>query len=116
LASPATPLDFAAGASPAGPWAPLAALANAALSSPALTDAPQSAAVPANGGGSLPPAPEPASSGGSAGGTGSGVGFSLLLALLFSIAAFGLQYYSRLRLPPAQWRRLAFVAVIERPG
>ena len=64
-----------------------------------------------------PQTPEPGSSGGAAaGGAGSGVAFSLLLALLFSIAAFALQHYSRLRLPPAQWRQLAFVAVIERPG
>jgi hypothetical protein len=38
------------------------------------------------------------------------------LALLFSIAAFALRHYSRLRLPPAQWRQFTFVAVIERPG
>ena len=79
--------------------------------------APQVHAPPANGGGGpLPQAPQPVSSGGSASAGGSGVAFSLLLALLFSIAAFALQHYSRLRLPPARPRRLAFVAVIERPG
>jgi hypothetical protein len=36
--------------------------------------------------------------------------------LLFSLAAFALRHFSRLRVPPAQWRPFAFVAVIERPG
>jgi hypothetical protein len=101
---------------PTGPWAPFAAVAQAALSSAALAHAPQ-AAPPATGGGPLPQVPDPAPAGGSAsGGIGSGVGFGFFLALLFSIAAFALRHYSRLRLPPAQWRQFTFVAVIERPG
>jgi hypothetical protein len=101
---------------PSGPWAPLAALAQAALGSAALAHAPQ-AAPPANGGGPLPQAPGPAPAGGSAtGGVGSGVAFGFFLALLFSIAAFALRHFSRLRLPPAQRRQFTFVAVIERPG
>jgi len=44
------------------------------------------------------------------------VALSLFLALLLSAAAFGLRHYSRLRIPPVQWRQFAFVAVIERPG
>jgi hypothetical protein len=103
---------------PAGPWAPLADLSQPAAGSTFL-QAPELGAPSAETGpgvGSLPQAPEPATSGGSASAGGSGVAFSLLLALLFSFAAFALQHYSRLRLPPAQWRRLAFVAVIERPG
>jgi hypothetical protein len=51
-----------------------------------------------------------------AGGVSSGVAFGLFLAMLFSIAAFALQHYSRLRVPPARWRPFTFVAVIERPG
>jgi hypothetical protein len=101
---------------PSGPWAPFATLAQAALSSAALAHAPQ-AGPPADGGGPLPQAPDPAPAGGSAtGGVGSGAGFGFFLALLFSIAAFALRHYSRLRLPPAQWRQFTFVAVIERPG
>ena len=85
---------------PSGPWSPLA-LAQAALGSAALAGAQQA----------TPPA------GGSAtGGVGSGVAFGFFLALLFSIAAFALQHYSRLRVPPARWRPFTFVAVIERPG
>jgi hypothetical protein len=102
---------------PAGPWSPFAALAQATLASTTFSQSPH-AGVPQTRGN--PPAsqtPEPGSSGGTAaGGAGSGVAFSLLLALLFSIAAFGLQHYSRLRLPPRLWRQFTFVAVIERPG
>jgi hypothetical protein len=74
-------------------------------------------AQPAHGGPSAPQAPEPGTAVGSPFAAGSsGVAFGLLLALLFSLAAFALQHYSRLRLPPGQWRPFAFVAVIERPG
>jgi hypothetical protein len=54
--------------------------------------------------------------GSAAGGVSSGVAFGLFLAMLFSIAAFALQHYSRLRVPPARLRLFTFVAVIERPG
>jgi hypothetical protein len=70
-----------------------------------------------DGGTSLPQVPDPASSaGGAAGAGGSAAAFGFFFALLLSLAAYGLRHYSRLRLPPAQWRQLAFVAVIERPG
>jgi hypothetical protein len=80
--------------------------------------APTFGAPPAQleGGGSPPQVPDPASSAGGASAGGSGVAFGLFLALLFSLAAFALRHYSRLRLPPVQWRQFAFVAVIERPG
>jgi hypothetical protein len=63
-------------------------------------------------------APDPVSAVGGApfSAAGSGAGYGLVLALLFSLAAFALQHYSRLRLPPGQWRSFAFVAVVERPG
>ncbi|HVG79568.1 MAG TPA: hypothetical protein VNF03_15590, partial [Patescibacteria group bacterium] len=101
-----------------GPWAPLAAIAQAALTATAAASHAPTASAPALHGSPQPPvAPEPGTSGAPAGaGAGSGVAFSVLLALLFSFAAFALQHYSRLRLPPAQWRRLAYVAVLERPG
>jgi hypothetical protein len=101
-------------AAPAGPWA----LAQLGLAASAVHAAqtPRAGAPPARGSAPLPQLPEPVSSGGSASAGGSGVALSLLLALLFSIAAFALQHYSRLRLPPARLRLLAFVAVIERPG
>ncbi len=98
----------AGGTSVAAPWA-------AGL--PAAAQGPAHAAPsPSGKGPSLPQAPEPASTGGSAASAGSGVAFSLLFALLFSIAAFALQHYSRLRLPPARSRFFRFVAVVERPG
>ena len=96
----------------AGPRSALARASPPAAARDAATSRPV-----ADGSGPLPKAPDlPASSAGSAGSAGSGVAFSLFLALLFSAAAFALQHYSRLRLPPAQWRQFAFVAVIERPG
>jgi hypothetical protein len=102
----------------AGPWAaPLAALARAALASTSLSQSPHAGVPTTRGNPPAPQTPEPGSSGGTAaGGAGSGVAFSVLLALLFSVAAFALQHFSRLRVPPTQWRQLAFVAVIERPG
>ena len=102
-----------------GPWASLAAIAQAALATTDASSRTPTAGAPAFHGSPQPPAaPEPASSGGAGAGTGAGAGvaFSVLLALLFSFAAFALHHYSRLRLPPAQWRRLAYVAVLERPG
>jgi hypothetical protein len=103
----------------AGPWAaPLAALARAALVSTSLSQSPHVGVPATRGHAPQPQAPEPGSFGGApaGGGAGSGVAFSVLLALLFSVAAFALQHFSRLRVPPTQWRQLAFVAVIERPG
>jgi hypothetical protein len=100
----------AAGAtSVAAPWA-------AGL--PAAAQGPAHAAPsPSGEAPSLPQAPEPGTAGGSAASSaGSGVAFSLLFALLFSFAAFALQHYSRLRLPPARSRFFRFVAVVERPG
>jgi hypothetical protein len=102
---------LAAPSAPAGPWT------SPALASPAqAAQGSHTATPPAHGRGPLPQAPDLGASSGSASAGGSGVAFSLLLALLFSIAAFALQHYSRLRLPPARPRPLAFVAVIERPG
>jgi hypothetical protein len=101
---------------PSGPWSPLA-LAQAALGSAALAGSPQATPSAAPDGGPSPQAPDPMPAGGSAaGGVSSGVAFGLFLAMLFSIAAFALQHYSRLRVPPARWRLFTFVAVIERPG
>jgi hypothetical protein len=99
-----------------GPLAGLLAAQQAAIAA-AAQQAAELGATPARSGGNPPQAPEPASGAGSpfAGGS-SGVAFSLLLALLFSLAAFALQHYSRLRLPPGQWRSFAFIAVVERPG
>jgi hypothetical protein len=116
-AFPSSPLEGGTPFAPPAPWASLADLSQAVLGSAASQASPVGAAdTEARGGGPVPQAPEPAASSGSASAGGSGVAFSLLLALLFSIAAFALQHYSRLRLPQAQWRPFAFVAVIERPG
>jgi hypothetical protein len=116
-----TPLRTLAGgpALPAvasGPFGGLVQLAAAAAAA-ALADSPK-ATPPAAGGAQLPPAPEPVPAAGGSGSAagGSGVAFGLFLALLFSLAAFALQHYSRLRVPPARWRQFTFVAVIERPG
>jgi hypothetical protein len=78
----------------------------------------QAPAESGSGPGGLPGMPElPAPLGGaSSAGGGSGFGFSIFLALLVCLAAFAVQFYSRLQLPPACWRPTAFVAVIERPG
>jgi hypothetical protein len=74
-------------------------------------------ASPSHGSPGAPQSPGPGTAGGSPFSAGSsGFGSGLMLALLFSLAAFGLRHYSRLRLPPRQWRPFAFVAVIERPG
>jgi hypothetical protein len=104
---------LAAPSAPAGPWT---ALAIGGASPAQAAQGSHAATPPAHGRGPLPQAPDLGASSGSASAGGSGVAFSLLLALLFSIAAFALQHYSRLRLPPARPRPLAFVAVIERPG
>jgi hypothetical protein len=105
-----------AGPAGEGPLAGLLAAQQSALAA-AAQQAARLGATPADGGANTPQAPEPGSAGGSpfAAG-GSGVAFGLLLALLFSIAAFALQQYTRLRLPPGQWRSFAFIAVVERPG
>ena len=103
---------------PAGlaPLAGLIAAQQSALAAAAQQSA-QRGATPAHGGGNPPQAPEPGTAGGSPFAAGSsGAGFGLLLALLFSLAAFALQHYGRLRLPPGQWRSFAFIAVVERPG
>jgi hypothetical protein len=77
----------------------------------------QRGATPARGDSKPPQTPEPGTAGGSPFAAGSsGVAFGLLLALLFSLAAFALLHYSRLRLPSGQWRSFAFIAVVERPG
>jgi hypothetical protein len=81
---------------------------------PAVAPGAQPAAL--DGGASLPQVPEPASSAGGAAASGSAAAFAVFLALLLSLAAFGLRHFSRLRLPPGQWRQFTFVAVIERPG
>ena len=104
------------GAGTPGAWAPFAApTAPAAAGTPSPVSA-DPAAAPTDPTPSQAPDLPGSSTGSAAGSAGSGVALSLLFALLFSFAAFALQHYSRLRLPPAQWRRLAFVAVIERPG
>jgi hypothetical protein len=89
LFSPSTPSSHAGSASP---------LASATGS------------VPPNG----PSLPVP--SGASAGSGAGGVATGTLLALLLSLAAFGLRHFSRLRMASFAWRPQAFVAVIERPG
>jgi hypothetical protein len=77
---------------------------------------------PARGGLNAPSGPErlPASSAGSAGvaggGGAAGVAFGIFLALLVSLAALAVPYWSRLRSPSAAWSPTAFVAVTERPG
>jgi hypothetical protein len=86
------------------PGAPTSPTAAAAASDSA------SGPVPPNG------LPAPASSGASAGSGAAGVASSVLLALLLSLAAFGLRHFTRLRLASFAWRPQAFVAVIERPG
>jgi hypothetical protein len=99
-----------------GPLAGLIAAQQSALAA-AAQQAAQLGATPARGGGNPPQGPQPGTAGGSPFAAGSsGVAFGLLLALLFSLAAFALQHYSRLRLPPGQWRSFAFIAVVERPG
>jgi hypothetical protein len=82
--------------------------------SPAVAPGAQPAAL--DGGASLPQVPEPASPAGGAAASGAGAAFAFFLALLLSLAAFGLRHTSRLRLPPVQWRQFEFVAVVERPG
>jgi hypothetical protein len=106
--------------SSAGPAAAASLAGLLAAQQSALVAAAQQAtelgATPAHGG-NTPQYPEPGTAGGSPFAAGSsGVAFGLLLALLFSLAAFALRQYSRLRLPPGQWRSFAFIAVVERPG
>jgi hypothetical protein len=96
--SPLTSPGFLSPGAPASPTA--AAAASDSASGP----------VPPNG------LPAPAPSGASAGSGAAGVASSVLLALLLSLAAFGLRHFTRLRLASFAWRPQAFVAVIERPG
>jgi hypothetical protein len=88
------------------------------VQTPAWSATMATANAPAPNGDGKPVAPTqpPAPFSGSAAAAVSGAAASALFALLISLAAFTLGGSSRLRLTPARWRPLAFVAVIERPG